>query len=285
MMPLKLATVSVLALTLAGCGTATRTSAAATGKLDCPSQAGELTRLSAAPDGKTCVYRIADGAEVTLRLLPVSNGDPTATLALIEKSLMTEAKGPEGAAPPAQAKALGAAAEAARVQAEAASDAAGEAQDAAERARDKADAWDDKAIEAKVNAKLKEKGIDVDADGETTHVDMPGIHITADDANDRARVDVGPLHIDAGDDTATIRSMKDVRLRGEAFSADRRGIRAMFIYAGDHLGDGYKYVGYEASGPKTGPIAVAVVKSRKDGGFHGDIYGDVKRLVRRNGGT
>jgi hypothetical protein len=76
-----------------------------------------------------------------------------------------------------------------------------------------------------------------------------------------------------------------VRMRGEGFSMRKRGIRAMFVYAGDDIGGGYKYVGYEASGPRTGPLAVAVVKSKADSGFHGDIYGDVKRLVRRNGGT
>jgi len=57
----------------------------------------------------------------------------------------------------------------------------------------------------------------------------------------------------------------------------------MFIYKGDDLPGGYRVVGYEAGGPKSGPITVAVVKSKES--FDGDdIYNDVKRLVRKNGG-
>ena len=77
---------------------------------------------------------------------------------------------------------------------------------------------------------------------------------------------------------------RDVRLRGEALSREKRGMRATFIYAGDDLSGGYKYLGYEASGPKTGPIVVAVVKSTTEN-RHDDMYDDVKKLVRRNGGT
>jgi hypothetical protein len=78
---------------------------------------------------------------------------------------------------------------------------------------------------------------------------------------------------------------RDVRLRGEALSRDRRGLRATFIYTGKDLPDGYRFVGYEAGGPKAGPITVAVVKSKIDGEDNGDIYPDVKKLVRRNGGV
>ena len=65
---------------------------------------------------------------------------------------------------------------------------------------------------------------------------------------------------------------RDVRLRGEALSRDRRGLRATFIYTGDDLPNGYRFVGYEAGGPKVGPITVAVVKSKSEGHDGSDIY-------------
>ena len=92
-------------------------------------------------------------------------------------------------------------------------------------------------------------------------VDLPGIHITANENDESAKVRVGPISIDANDSSATIRSRREVRLRGEAFSREKRGIRATFIYTGKDLPAGYRFVGYEAGGPKTGPIAVAIVKS------------------------
>ena len=42
-------------------------------------------------------------------------------------------------------------------------------------------------------------------------------------------------------------------------------------------------MGYQAGGPKTGPITVAVVKSKL--GDHDDILDDAKHLVRRNSGA
>lgn len=289
----KLAAASVLALSVAGCGSSAKTSAVVTGRLDCPDRQGDLTRLSSAPDGKTCVYRIGDDdTEVTLRLIPVVNGDPATTLAQIEDQLKAEVDAAKNAPDAASAGQPRTAAEAAKAASEAQADAAKAGRDAdeAEQKADEAEkVWDDKAIEDRVNAKLREKGIAVDGesqgDDESTQVNLPGIHISAD--GDKADVHVGPIHVDANGDTAIIRSLQAVRMRGEALSRTQRGIRAMFIYAGDRMGRGgagYKYVGYEASGPRTGPLAVAIVKSRTDRG-HGDIYGDVKRLVRRNGGT
>jgi hypothetical protein len=318
MKALTLTAVSALALTTAACGQAAGGGAAVTGKLDCPDQQGELRRVSQAMDGKSCVYRISDGAEVTLKLIPVGAQGPDMTLAQIEAELKAEASGPSTASADMPAPAKDAASLADKAVAEAKADAAGgddvasDAENDASRAARDADREArradrearhadrdarhadrdtrraqrdlDQSIEDQVNAKLREKGIDVGGDNdEHAKIDLPGLHINAD--SDKADVHVGPIHVDASGDTATVRSLQDVRMRGEAFSRQKRGIRAMFVYAGDELGGGYKYVGYEASGPRTGPLAVAVVKSKTEGGFHGDIYGDVKRLVRRNGGT
>jgi hypothetical protein len=314
MKALTLTAASALALTTAACGQAAGNSAAVTGRLDCPDQQGQLRRVSQAMDGKSCVYRISDGAEVTLKLIPVGGQGADVTLAQIEAELKAEASGPSTTSADmpagkdvasladkavAEAKADAATAEGSGDAAEAAADrSARDAEREARRAEREARHADrdarhaeraarddlDRSIEDRVNAKLRENGIDVDNnDSEHAKIDLPGLHINA--GGDKADVHVGPIHVDASGDSATVRSLQDVRMRGEAFSRQKRGIRAMFVYAGDELGGGYKYVGYEASGPRTGPLTVAVVKSKTEGGFHGDVYGDVKRLVRRNGGT
>lgn len=310
---LMLTAVSALSLTAAGCGKAGGASAVATGRLDCPSTQGELTRVSEAADGKTCLYRISDGAEVSLQLIPVTGQGADATLAQIEAQLKAQTTGASAPSSDLLTASKEAASQAQNTKAEAAADAADSGRDArtadrdarhadrdarhadrdakqadrdARRADRQAQSELDRSIEAQVDAKLREKGISVDTDGDggdEAHVNLPGLHINA--GGDRADVRVGPIHVNASGDTATIRSVRDVRMRGEGFSMRKRGIRAMFVYAGDDLGGGYKYVGYEAAGPRTGPLAVAVVKSKAESGFHGDIYGDVKRLVRRNGGA
>jgi hypothetical protein len=287
MRPLSLLTVTGLALTASACARP-GPSPAMLGRLDCPASQGELTRVSVAPDGKSCVYRVQSG-EVTLSLVPVAGG-PDATLAKIEADLKAEAGAPavqaSNAAAVEPAK-PGADAEARKVDAEAWSDAkvaqTGTAANAAAKADDEASDEED-AVRTRVREKLAARGIDVDdKDGEAAHINLPGIHIDA--QGDRANVHVGPIHVDANGDTATVKMSKTVRLRGEALSPSGSGIRASFIYAGDGLSGGYKYVGYEAAGPKTGPLAVAVVRSKAGHGSHGDLYDDVKRLVRRNGGA
>lgn len=279
---------SALALTAGACAAPTNT-AVVTGRLDCPLSVGKMTRISAAPDGKSCLYNEPAGAEITLKLLPVTGGvEPT--LAKIETELKAEAgapaatdnmaeadEPPEPPAPPAtpaaamsQAAASKSAADAARVAAEAAHDAAVKAEVAAKG--------------EEIKAKLDAHGVRISDDNESTHVNLPGIHISAE--GDKADVRVGPIHVNANGETAIVKVVKDVRMRGEALSLQKRGLRASFIYAGEALTGGYKFVGYEASGPKSGPIAIAIVKAKSDASKdHSEIYDDVKRLVRRNGGA
>lgn len=235
--------------------------------LDCPPDQGDLTRASVAADGKSCIYNTRDGDEVSLRLIPVS-GSYQAALTPIEQELKAEVQTPQETAEAKvkeadqQAKAATSASAkgAAETAKQAANDALGEAHDAEAAAKDSSD---------------------VDA---VTRIDLPGIHISADDNNGgRANVNVGSIHVDAGDQGAEIRIDKSVRLRGEALSPEKRGFRATYIIANDRLRDGWRAVGYEAAGPKVGPITVAVVKSRS--GEHDHILGDVKRLVRRNAGV
>lgn len=248
--------VAASALALAACsGQAPR----AVTKLDCPATEGDLTRVSVAPDGKTCAYRSADGAEVTLELVAVT-GDPATTLKAIEAQLLDERllPGEQATAQATTADAATAAeAEAAKVLAEAQADAAGE------------------------HADIQSPDVEV------AQVHLPGIRIVAKDGPgvESANVQIGPVNIDANDNDATVRIFRDVRLKGEAFSREQRGVRATFIYTGKDLPDGYRYVGYQAGGPKTGPLTVAKVRTR-DGEQSGDnIRHDVEELVRRNGGV
>lgn len=264
MKPLYLAAASALALTAAACGPKVPVARAA---LDCPPTQGDLTRTSASPDGKACTYVNDGGAEVTLQLVNVT-GSPDATLAAIETSLLADRTVP---APEGEAKGEK-------------TDAGPKAGDAAAKAAREA-AEDTKGVTVQVKVDTHgDTGI-VTEEGGTTRVNLPGIRVVANDANDTANVKVGPITIDAGDDGATVRMRRDVRLRGEALNRDKRGLRAMFIYTGDDLPQGYRFVGYEAGGPKAGPITVAVVKSKSEGPDGGDLYPDVKRLVRKNGGV
>ncbi len=271
MKPLLFLSACGLALAAAACAPTTPPKARAA--LDCPPSQGDLQRDSVAPDGKTCLYTTRDGDQVSLRLIPVS-ASYEAALQPVEQELQAEVQTDQEAAAAkvasatADAKAAAAntkptasaAAEAAKAAKQAAEDAVGEVKDA--------DEGDSSGPHRGRN--------------EHAHIDLPGIHIDADD-NGKADVNVGTIHVNAGENGAVVRMARDVRLRGEAFSRDKRGFRATYILAKDNLKDGWKTVGYEAGGPKTGPITVAVVKAKT--GDHHDVFDDVKRLVRKNAGV
>lgn len=290
MKPLFLITASALALTgLGACSSGKAPVARAA--LDCPQVEGDLTRASQATDGKTCVYRTPGGDEITLQLV-ATGGDPEGALRGVEADLMgpvdkaaADAKAASDKAASASAKAAGTAAAAGEAAAAAGKDAAKAADDAAKDAATSASSDNEE-----VNVHLP--GIHVEAQDGGKHdkarISLPGVQIIADDANDSADIRVGGMHILAHDNQATIRLWKDVRLRGEAFSRQKRGLRATFIRTGESMPDGYRLVGYEAAGPKAGPITVATVRARDGDDLHdrdSDIYKDVRKLVRRNGGV
>jgi hypothetical protein len=259
---LLLVAASGIALSLAACGRAPAPRAS----LDCPAKQGDLTRVSAAADGKSCVYSTAEGAEVTLQLLAV-RGSAYATLDELESRLAAEVEAAAANAPKIDT----------RPSAQAASDAARAAEQAATDAiqGDVGDAESDTAVDVEGS-----RGVIVDDQG-STRVNLPGIHIEADDANDSARVRIGPLHIDANGEEAEIRIRRSVRLKGEALSPEKRGVRATYL---SHS-EGDRFVGYEAAGPKAGPLAVAVIRAKEHIEDGDGVYGDVKKLVRRNGGV
>lgn len=255
--------IAASALTLAGCQGASH----AVAKLDCPVTEGDLTRVSIDPDGKGCAYRSADGAEVSLELTPIV-GDAQATLAKVE-TLLRSTPGPmspdaEAAQADVSAKIAGATAAKANVNAV-----------AAEVARVQS--------EAAADAGISLEG-DNDHEGDdTAEVNLPGVHIVAD--GDKANVRIGPLKVDADGDDTVVNIYRDVRMRGEALSREKRGLRATFIYTGKDLPAGYRYVGYEAGGPKSGPLTIAKIRSKIDTESGDRINHDVRELVRRNGGV
>jgi hypothetical protein len=268
MRPLALLAASTLALTAGACGPKVPVARTA---LDCPAAEGDLTRTGAAADGKACAYVTSDGAEVTLQLVSVQ-GDADAALRRIETALLANRAPPKADA-------------AADAKAGVGIDSSTDAQVGDKLRKPEEEAAHD-AETAGVQVEISKDGRRsvVMADGGKTRIDLPGIHIVADDSNDSANIKVGPVTVNADEDNLDIRMRRDVRLRGEALNPKRRGLRASFIYTADDLPDGYRMVGYEAGGPKIGPLAVAVVRS-KTGNAGGDVYADVKKLVRRNGGV
>lgn len=260
---------------------------AARAALDCPAVQGELSRTGVSPDRRTCTYRTGTGDEVTLQLVS-TGGDPEGALRGLEGQLMAQV---------GQAAAVQATAEPAKASAKA--EAAAEPTSAAQAADQAAK---DASASAKVDAKVETQGevredVEVNVpglrvetreggrDGDRTQVRLPGIHIVADEGKDEANVKIGGTTIVAKDDAATIRMFREVRLKGEAFSRVKRGVRATFIYTDKAAPAGHRLVGYEAGGPKMGPLTVATVRSGVDRHDASDAYDDIKRLVRRNGGV
>jgi hypothetical protein len=234
-------------------------------KLDCPDKQGELSRVSVAADGQSCVY---DGrnAEVTLRLVTLNGGDAEAALAPIEadlKALMPAMKTPPPPPPPGE-KSRG---ESARI------DLPGVKIDAHDKGADIKIGGltinaNDGSAEVKVSKNISirdgatEKRVRERTSGGSSSVSVKS-----------STDDEGDIDIHANDDGAQIRQ----RRRGD-------GVRATLILASDKATSGYRVVGYEARGPKGGPLAVAVVKARgRDGSDH-DVFEDMKTLVRHNVG-
>jgi hypothetical protein len=247
-------------------------------RLDCPETQGALTRIGQAADGRSCAYVSENGAEVSLRIVEVQGG-LDATLARLEQELRSYIP-PQAAAAPAAVQSAEA-----PTAAEPAAAAETAAVDAAEGGSSAAAAAQKASAEARADAGGR---LNVEASGpegaEVVRVDIPGIRIEADEANDKANIQIGKMTIQAGDEGATVRTRRDVRLRGEALSREKRGVRARLVIAGDQVEPNWRYLEYEVGGRKTGPLAVALVRAKEGEAMDHD-HGDVERLVRRNGGV
>ncbi|WP_165187681.1 hypothetical protein [Caulobacter soli] len=221
-------------------------------KLDCPEKQGELTRVSAAADGQACLYA-GQNAEVTLSLVALNGGDAEAALAPIEtnlKTLMPAMKAPPPPTPPG-GKARG------------------------------------------ESAKISLPGVKIDAHDKGADIRIGGLTINANDGS--AEVKVAKNVTQRGDNsTVSVKSSNDedgdvdIHATNDGAQVRQRrggdGVRATLILASDKSTSGYRVVGYEARGPKGGPLAVAVVKAKGRNGSDHDIFEDMKTLVRHNVG-
>lgn len=281
MKPLYLIAASTLALSTAACGSGPPKVRAA---LDCPSTQGDLTRTGVAADGKSCTYVSSDGAEVKLALVSVQGGTD-ATLKTLENTLLAELPAPAASAETAKSDASATAKAIDNAPNSASKDAADAIREA-EADTKGVDVKIDVDVDNKANRVVVGRGaVIVDEKDGTTHVNLPGIHVDANENTDSARVRIGPIKIDANSDGMTMRSVRDVRLRGEQLSREKRGVRATFIAERKGLPEGSRFVAYEAGGPKAGPLTVATVRSNEEIDDGDRIYRDVKRLVRENGGV
>jgi hypothetical protein len=128
------------------------------------------------------------------------------------------------------------------------------------------------------------------SDNDNVNIDLPGISIHADDKN--ANVHVGGVHIDANGKDNTARVTGGDRGRGQ-FSVDANDngavVRArsfgpnfeesLILVSKTPGPEGWRSVGYEALGPKTGPLVVARFQSRSD--QHDSVFDDVRALARK----
>jgi hypothetical protein len=128
-----------------------------------------------------------------------------------------------------------------------------------------------------------------EGDQHNVKIALPGLSIHA--GEDKANIRVGGLHIDADDDNDQVhiehggRSQfsVDANHGGAIIRARRAGpdVRSTLILATDSPGpEGWHVAGYEARGPRSGPLVVAIVKSKAD--EHDRLFGDVKDLVRHS---
>lgn len=214
-------------------------------RLDCPDRQGGLKRLSVAADGLSCAYEGAD-AEVVLRLIALNGGGAEAALAPIETELKGLMPSARPAPQPGSARPPGA-----------------------------------------NKASIHLPGIDIDASDDGADIKIGNLTINADDGAAEVKINKNVTQDASG---VTISDGDDVNIRANDHGAEvrhnRRGdsIRSTLILASDKAPNGYRVVGYEARGPKGGPIAVATLKAKnRDSGDH-DVFKDMKALVRHNVG-
>lgn len=196
-------------------------------KLDCPQTQGQLTRTEAAADGRSCLYTTKDGTEVTLSILALNGGTPSAALAPIETEL----------------KAL-------------------------------IPASQDDASKVKVTT-------DAASGDEDVEINLPGISIKTEGEN--ARVKVAGAEINAEDGRAEVRAGRNISETSDAKDPRRSAVSARYILANDEDKGLYRAVGYEAHGPKGGPLVVGKVKV-KTAHNTDDLFDDVSDLIRHNVG-
>lgn len=279
--PLLISAVSVLALT--GCDDggvriSSRTSGDEAGvlkvvdALQCPDVLGSLTRKgSASADGLTCDYVGPRGAEVSLHLVRLDDAPVDEVLAGFEGRLAADL--PEASARVAADRAR-TDAEAARADAEAARADAEAARAEGDRVSVAApgvhiEATDDKAGNDKASVRLP--GIRIEAEGDNARVQIGGMRINAHDGQG-VRTETSTVSVNANAEATEVRTTTP----GEA-------VRAHYILTdGAPRPGGWTMVGYEARGPRGGPLVVATVRVKEND--RNRVFDDARDLVTLNVG-
>jgi hypothetical protein len=220
-------------------------------RLDCPERQGQLTRVSVAEDGQSCGYESAE-ATVNLRLIQLNGGDAEAALAPIEGELKQVMPTPPAKPRPPEK--------------------AGKNKTSIHLPGVNIDASDN-------GADIRIGHLTINSDGGAAEVKVnKNVNIRGDDVN-------GSVNVQAEDDREG-----DVTIRADNHGAEIRAkkggdaVRSTLILANDKAPKGYRLAGYEARGPKGGPLAVAVVKAKTRDTDDHDIFRDMKALVRHNVG-
>lgn len=222
-------------------------------RLDCPEQQGALRRVSVAEDGQSCAYESATGS-VDLRLVRLNGGDAEAALSPIEAEL----KGVMPPPPPAP--------------------------------KTSQDAKNDKN-----HASIHLPGVSIDTHGDSADIKIGRLTINSEGGASEVKVDKNvSVKSDDGKSEVNVTASEDhdgdVAIRATDGGAEiraRKGgddIRSTLIIANDKAPKGFRLAGYEARGPKGGPLAVAVVKAKTRDTDDHDLFKDMKALVRHNVG-
>lgn len=238
--------------------------------LQCPDTLGALTRRgSAQAGGKVCTYGGPRGAEVSLHLVSLETDTADAVLEAFETRLRADMP-----------------ATGARMRGDGASSAVAVASGGGETASVQPPGM---SVDGD-RADVRMPGLDVEANADRATVRMPGISIDAD--GDNARVRVGGMIIDADETSSNVAIASNdesvsVQARDDAAEIRTRGsgpsTRMTYVLTDKIPSEtGWRLVGYEARGPRGGPIVVATVRARDrdDGG----VFDAAKDLITLNVG-
>ncbi len=252
-------------------------------KLDCPETQGNLKRTAVAADGVSCTYA-GDGSEVTLKLVAVSN-DPGKALEPIEAEVKglfpalpatpqtpaTPAKPGEPAAPAELAPGTKTETTKSKVSMPGITVETEEGKDT------------DKA-------RVRMPGVSVDADGDKAKIKIMGIEINADEDSSEIRmtrerwsINDGDFDIDTTGGKAKIKSDGGFSIGGKR----KQGYRTTFVKTTEAADAPWSVAGFEAQGPKRGPLVVAIVKAKRTADGEGEskhLFRDANALVNKQFG-
>lgn len=115
-------------------------------------------------------------------------------------------------------------------------------------------------------------GLNIETDGDSSSVNIGGIRIRGRGSDGESRDSGETVSVNARDDAAEIRAM-----------TIQDSIRATYILVDEAASEaGWRRVGYEARGPSSGPLVVAVVHSKEHN--EGELFDDAEALVTLNVG-